>query len=588
MENKFKQGYQYRDSGKFEEALNVFKELSADASSRARGLMELAKTYKMMNRPSDALDFFANALKADPWNMEAVKELGETARFSGRLDKAIQTLDETGDGKSFAQLELSTLYYDKNDLASSAAALKAAEKLDPSNTGINIGRGRIYRKQGDSKKAASEFKKALAVEPSSTSALSELADIYSCSGDLPKAIEYYNKAALLSPGDKNILLKLVELHAVNGKTVLSDKAAQQVLQLTPDKPFDRDSMLNKIEILQKKTELSSKVKRLWVTVTTRCNIRCKTCGLWHEKWDLPYKTAQEVMEYYPTLERVVWLGGEVFLYKHFEEMFDTAAKYPNMKQQVITNGILLDDKWMKKIITTPNVELTFSVDGVTKQVYESIRQGSDFDKLLRNINRTMELKKQFNSKIDIRMNVLIMRSNFNQIEELLDFAHERGFNQISYLSLHLVNAPEENIFYESKEPAIMRFIGEVIPKLKEKAKSYNMEIDILLPPGELDFNDIVEQKQEPHSKGPVTENKPETAQTRPKDIYCRMPWQYMMICDHGNVILTGSCIKSIGNISENSLDEIWNSEAAQTYRRKMIENQFEGLCRTECMSRWDK
>ena len=66
-----------------------------------------------------------------------------------------------------------------------------------------------------------------------------------------------------------------------------------------------------------------------------------------------------------------------------------------------------------------------------------------------------------------------------------------------------------------------------------------------------------------------------------------MPWNYMMICDNGNVLLTGSCVKRIGNIYENSINEIWNSSVAQEYRKLMIEKKFpEDMCRTECTGRW--
>ena len=70
-------------------------------------------------------------------------------------------------------------------------------------------------------------------------------------------------------------------------------------------------------------------------------------------------------------------------------------------------------------------------------------------------------------------------------------------------------------------------------------------------------------------------------------VCCKMPWNYMMICDDGNVLLTGSCVKRIGNIYENSINEIWNSSVAQEYRKLMIEKKFpDDMCRTECTGRW--
>jgi MoaA/NifB/PqqE/SkfB family radical SAM enzyme len=378
--------------------------------------------------------------------------------------------------------------------------------------------------------------------------------------------KYYENRIKQNPGDKEAYLKLLETYTSTGRKDKAEKQVRILLDMTPDEPFHQDLILNKIELAQRKTVLESRVKRLWVTVTTRCNIRCRTCGLWKNKWDLPYETAKQVMELYPFLDRLVWLGGEVFMYEHFEEMFDKAAQFPILRQQVITNGVILNEKWIKKIVFAPNTELTFSVDGTTKEVYESIKCGASFDKLLENIRLTMEMKEKYKSPIDIRLNVLIMRSNYHQLEDFIDFAKKEGFNQMTYLSVHFNEAEDENIFYEKKDPEISEYIGEAIPRLREKAKKYNLDLDILLPPGETEIS---------------PERKAETGK-----INCDMPWMYMMICDYGDVLLTGSCVKSIGNIYKNSLDEIWNSPQAQLYRKSMIEHKHEGICRSECMSRW--
>lgn len=277
----------------------------------------------------------------------------------------------------------------------------------------------------------------------------------------------------------------MELYYLVGDNDKSDYAGRKALELTSENKFDQDVILNEIEILQRKTILKSKMKRLWVTVTSRCNIRCKTCGLWHNKWDLPYKTAKEVMDNYPYMERLVWLGGEVFLYKHFEEMFDEAGKWDNLKQQVITNGVALNKKWIEKIINTNNSELTFSIDGTTKEVYEEIRQGSNFEKLLENVRYTMETKKKLGVKKDIRMNAVIMKTNYMQIYDLLEFAKKEGFNQLSLMALHFDTAPNENIFYgDTQDREAQKYVYKAIPVLKERAKEYNIDLDLLLPCGE--------------------------------------------------------------------------------------------------------
>ena len=56
-----------------------------------------------------------------------------------------------------------------------------------------------------------------------------------------------------------------------------------------------------------------------------------------------------------------------------------------LKQIVITNFLLLDEKIMKFIIKN-KINLVISVDGATKDTYEQIRKGASFDKIISNLN----------------------------------------------------------------------------------------------------------------------------------------------------------------------------------------------------------
>jgi MoaA/NifB/PqqE/SkfB family radical SAM enzyme len=212
----------------------------------------------------------------------------------------------------------------------------------------------------------------------------------------------------------------------------------------------------------------------------------------------------------------------------------------------------------------------------------------------------METKKKYGIKKDIRMNAVIMKTNYKQIYDLLELAKNEGFNQLSLMALHFDTAPNENIFDgETKDEEALKYIYKAIPILKQRAKEYNIDLDILLPCGDDSFEDII-SKQNDNNPIQLDTNEKKEAEVKeiikeePKDaivpvnrVCCKMPWNYMMICDDGNVLLTGSCIKSIGNIYQNSIDEIWNSSMSQEYRQRMIDKNFaEDACRTECTGRW--
>jgi len=570
-----KLGNIYRDSGRNDLALKEFESIIKIDPQNEAAWLELGKTYKMMNRCPDAIEKFIQAVRINPNNKEALMELGGTSRISNNCERAMKEFKEVIGrtlNNEYAHIELSKIYQKIGSFDLALEELRKAYAINQYNSEIFVGFGQVYKAKGQNEEAIGKFKEALKIDPDNKNAHVELGKIYQGQKNYEAAIKEFKSAIRIDPSDKQLHLNLVQLYTKQNEYDSSNKEAQVLLQLIPNDQFSQDAMLNEIEIFQGKTILRSKVKRLWVTLTTRCNIRCRTCGLWSSPWEIPRKTVDEVIELFPYLERVVWLGGEVFLYKFFEELFQKANVFPHLQQQIITNGVILTEEWIKKIVEA-GAELTISVDGVTKDVYEYIRTGASFEKLIKNIKLAQDLIQKYHSETKMRLNAVIMKSNYHQLEEFLDFANEFGFEQVSLMALHFDEDPEENIFYSKKDFRSLEYITNTVPKIRQKAKAYDIDLDILLPTEDLKFDRF--------------ENNNYPAQPQQETLHCKMPWKYMFICDKGTVYLTGSCLKSIGNIYNNSLDEIWNGPEAQIYRESLLKNQFQDLCRPECMTRWE-
>jgi MoaA/NifB/PqqE/SkfB family radical SAM enzyme/Flp pilus assembly protein TadD len=572
------QGVNLRDKGNYNLALEEFELVIGANPHDDIAWLELGKTYKMMDKCRQAINGLIQAIRINPHNKEAIVELGETSRMSDNCVQAIQELkaivakDITNE---YAYVELGKIYQRLGRLEFAIEAFNKAYAINPYNGATVLGLGQVYKFQGRIDEAVRKFKEALKIDPHDKEAHAELGRLYLLQNNYSEAVKEIRAAIDISPLDAKLRLELIQIYVKQGRLDLSEQEAREALEVAPKDPFLQDWLLNEIEIVQGKTVLKTRVKRLWVTVTTRCNIRCRTCGLWSNPWDLPRKTAEEVMALYPYLERIVWLGGEVFLYKFFDEMFQRATAFPRLRQQIITNGVILTQEWIERIVRA-NVELTFSVDGITKEVYEHIRRGAKFEKLIKNIEIVNELRQRYHSQTKMRLNALIMKSNYHQIEGFLDFAKNYNFEQASLLAVHFDEDPEENILYSKKDDKALKFITESIPRVRQKARDYNIDLDILLPTEDLKFDEFENNDETPSG-----------IRVQKEAVHCKMPWKYLFICDDGKVYLTGSCLRTVGNIYESSLDEIWNSPQAQLYRESMLKNKFQGLCRCECMTRWE-
>ena len=369
MDKLLEKAYQYQNNKQYSKAIELFLKLKENKQYYEIANLEIAKSYKMANSPVEAIDYFIEVINYNN-NEEAIKELAQTACLSKNYDKAESLLKDLFNktNKSIFVIELIRIYFDKNDIANVKKYIDISESLDKDNLEIQFLKARFQKAQGYLIKSAEIFNKLLKLSDNKEEIYLELADIYMLKGEYEKSVEYFEKVAE-KKNDKYIFLKLVELYSLLKQEDKSNYAGQRALRSVPQNKFSQDLVLNEIEILQKKIVLKSKMKRLWVTVTSRCNIRCKTCGLWKTQWDLPYKTAKEVMENAVTEfaeanginpEIVLSILNEYFVDERSitqniirEHLVD--MRLPVLKQRKLINAIMVFIKDMYDKFTTEGV-----------------------------------------------------------------------------------------------------------------------------------------------------------------------------------------------------------------------------------------
>jgi MoaA/NifB/PqqE/SkfB family radical SAM enzyme len=342
-----------------------------------------------------------------------------------------------------------------------------------------------------------------------------------------------------------------------------------------DEKFQRNRALNEKEIQEKKIRLESFPQKLIVTLSSRCNLDCIMCEVRKTKWDIPYKTIQEVIDLFPYLESIIWQGGEPFLLEYFEEIFDQAAKFNNLKQTIVTNGLLITDSWAEKL-TGNNVELAFSIDGITKEVYEHIRERAKFERVLRSVRMIKDSRSRANfRKMALRLHVVVMKSNYRQLEGFIDFAKEYDFDAIHLIAMWGSECREENIFYNNDKEAL-GYIESIRCRLAEKAASLNIELlDSLPRPVSCETESDKSASQDNFSD---RNNKANI------EISCLMPWQQLNLDPGGGVRPGCLCLREIGSILSSRLMDLWNNQAMQSYRRGIIERAFAPICNQTCLS----
>jgi MoaA/NifB/PqqE/SkfB family radical SAM enzyme/Tfp pilus assembly protein PilF len=428
--------------------------------------------------------------------------------------------------------------------------------------------------------AIAEFNHAIFECPQHWEAHYELGIIYKEKGEFDKAIKSLRKASDANQESERAHFEIGKLYRDMDNPDEAIKEFERVLSIgdNSNDAFIKNKVLNEIEITQRKIILESKVRAMVAMILNKCNLSCIMCHIWESPWQASSKTMDEIVSLFPYIEDMVWEGGEVLLMKDFDDILKEASRHRHLKQVLFTNGLILNEKIIERVING-RIDLVFSIDGVTKDTYEHIRRGGKFEHLTRNLSLIRQAKQAAGGKIETYFNSIIMKSNCQEIEKFIDFAKEYNFNAITLTPIR-GDYGEENIF-DNNDKKALGYIKKAIPRVTKKAYEYGVILNNWLPGMQVSDNEFK------GCSGEVVKEKicGNSTVCQKNKIICHAPWQRLVLDSEGQVRPFVFCMnKWIGNSDKSSLHDIWNGEAMQEYRKKIINCDYYGLCQPECIS----
>ena len=164
---------------------------------------------------------------------------------------------------------------------------------------------------------------------------------------------------------------------------------------------------------------------------TACNLKCFMC---FQSFDPPKPMKMELKVFKKVIDEGAKKGlcsvktqyrGEPLLDKRMADMVRYAKDKGIIEVMFDTNATLLSEKTARALIEAGLDKIICSVDGYTKEVYESVRIGAIFENVLNNIKRLQSLKKNMGSKKPIvRVQMVDTPRNHHQIEGYIKFWSE--------------------------------------------------------------------------------------------------------------------------------------------------------------------
>ena len=147
----------------------------------------------------------------------------------------------------------------------------------------------------------------------------------------------------------------------------------------------------------------NKVNIIKFSYDNDCNINCKSCRtkIYRNSKEYINKLDEKAKKYFLPIikytDKVCLIGsGDPLASKHTRNFIKMIVeKYPNMKFDLHTNGLLLNEKVLLELNILDKLSyIQISMHAATKEVYEQIVLGGNFDVLISNIEFVYKLKQE--------------------------------------------------------------------------------------------------------------------------------------------------------------------------------------------------
>ena len=286
--------------------------------------------------------------------------------------------------------------------------------------------------------------------------------------------------------------------------------------------------------------------RLWIELTNVCNLSCVMCLSKripkNERGFMNLNLFKKIIDEAANFVCDVYLHhrGESLLHPDIFKMIEY-AKERKISTRLHTNATLLNEEKSSLLLNSGLDFLSFSFDGYDKEAYEGIRRGGSFEKTLANIMKFSEMKQNRKSK-----------SPFTVLT-VIDFSSKgkKNFNKEK----------------KKKREFLTRFNSAPLDALRIR-RSHNWG-------GEYSVNG------DSPNGGLLLGFVP-----------CTFLWYALAIFWDGTVV---PCPQdffgklALGNVSQNSLRELWNSKKEEFLRENMTRNNYKILSPCcECDRLWRK
>ncbi|MDD5021733.1 MAG: radical SAM protein [Endomicrobiaceae bacterium] len=313
-----------------------------------------------------------------------------------------------------------------------------------------------------------------------------------------------------------------------------------------DKLIKFNSILNNFEINKSAVVLSSIPKNIGIGAHFFCNAKCIFClGGKYPQFSIDrYKIffEEKLKDILIKAENVDFHGyGELLLMPDINSFIKRINKtLPNQKKTFFTNGINLKNK----DFDDGKFNIIVSLHASNSTLHKNIVGVDGFEDIISNIK---ELRKQKNIKITLYS--VITKINLDDMLNFVRLASKLNVDAITFRYLTIFDYKDFDLtVFMNKNQA-----NENISKSLELAKKLGIYVNV----PQMFLNDKTKQMKK----------------------ICKCPWDYTYIENQGTVNACVFAGKHIGNLSNSTFEDVWNSLKYKNLREELLNNSPNSICR---------
>lgn len=341
------------------------------------------------------------------------------------------------------------------------------------------------------------------------------------------------------------------------------------------------------------------LKRLYIEPTSRCNLRCAMCfrNSWIEETagDMSSATFRQVLEHLPESVETVFFGGmgEPLAHADSVEMV-RAISATGRRTELLSNGSLLTEERAAALLDAGLDMLWLSVDALDDDGYGAIRCNGNLSRLKEHIVLFNQLRFRLERPVRLGLAFVVMKSNVRDLAKLPYFAQYYHVNEVNIS--HVIPTDEhaaEELLYRQVVGSDLG--GETLlpasPRIHMPLMDWNQPEVAMAAAGLLGAGMCEIYLSGQRIRRPARR--------------CRFIDEGMAFVRHdGMVSPCMSLLRSsrlywggrtrvtrhhfFGNVNEQTLPDIWNSQDYRDFRRRVREFEFSPCCRCSQCDNWEQ